>query len=298
MNKQHQKKKHSLASTIIYYISIVVLIICIVMFAINIYNSYKTKKDIEKVQDIFHNETTIGVIDNTNDPDESPILPQFESLLDINPETIGWVTVPNTTADFVVVQKTDEEIGNEYYLKHDFFNESSESGAVFMDRRDIVTENSTSDNLILYGHNQADKTMFGDLKKYKDIEFYKNNPVLTFSTLYNENKYKIISYFVIDSDTEHEDIFDYHNYINFNTQEKFDYFISEIKDRSYMLNDVDVKYGDNLLTLSTCSSEFSSARFVIVAREVRDGESSEVDVSSVTSNPNIKRDPFWTKLFG
>lgn len=297
MNKQNEKKKRSLISTIIYYISITVLVICIIAFAINIYNSYKTKKNTKKVQDIYHSETTISTTDPNDKPDQSPILSQFEPLLKINSETIGWLTVPNTTADIVVVQKSDKETGNNYYLEHDFFNENSEAGAVFMDRRDTATENTTSDNIILYGHNQADKTIFGDLKKYKDIDFYKENPVITFSTLYNESQYKIISYFVIDSETSHEDIFDYHNYINFNTQEDFNYFISEIKDRSYMINDVDVKYGDNLLTLSTCSSEFESARFVIVARQVREGESSDVNISSVTSNSDIKRDPFWNELF-
>lgn len=298
MRKKSENKKRSLIGTMIYYIAIVVLIICTVIFAINIFNSYKTKKNMEKVQDIYHSETTISTSDETEKTETSPILPQFESLLEINPETIGWLHVPNTTADMAVVQKKDSEIGNDYYLKHDFFNNTSKAGSIFLDYRDSVTQDKISDNLIIYGHNQADKTMFGDLKKYKDIDFYKENPVISFNTLYKESKYKIISYFVIDSDTAHEDIFDYHNYISFSSKENYDYYISEIKARSYMLNNVDVQYGDKFLTLSTCSSEFGSARFVIIAREVRDGESSDVDVSSVTSNPEIKRDPFWNELFG
>lgn len=293
MGKQHRKR--SIANTIIYYIAIGVLIVCVGIFAKNIYDSYQTKKNNEKLQEIYYSETVNSTTDET---DNSSIISKFEPLIEINPETVGWITVPNTTANLVVVQKKDEEIGNEYYLKHNFFNEDSESGAIFMDRRNIATETETSDNIILYGHNQADETMFGDLKKYKDIEFYKENPVITFSTLYDEKQYKIISYFVIDIEPSHGEIFDYHNYINFDDEEEFNYYISEIMARSYMLNDVDVEYGDKFLTLSTCSNEFSTSRFVIIARQVREGESSEVDISSVTKNPNIKRDSYWNELFG
>ncbi len=291
MIRGNLKPKNPLVNKIICIVAAVVLAVCLTVIGINIYNSVKSKDQMSHLKDIYYSTTTAT-------PPEPQILPQFDDLLKINKEVIGWIKVPGTKADLPVVHKTDAETGNSFYLTHDIYSKSSKSGTIFADYRDTITADSTSDNIVIYGHNQMDHTMFGELKKFKNISFYKQNPVFTFTTLYKEDKYKIIGYFVVNASEAPDKVFDYHNYINFTDEAQFNSFIKEVNDRSYMHNNVDVKYGDKLVTLSTCSGEFENGRLVIIGRKVRDGESDTVDISSVVTNPNIKRDPSWYKIYG
>ena len=55
---------------------------------------------------------------------------------------------------------------------------------------------------------------------------------------------------------------------------------------------------DTLVTLSTCTYDMSEFRFVVVARKVRDGESSKVDVSGAKENPDTLYPDAWYRTFG
>ena len=92
--------------------------------------------------------------------------------------------------------------------------------------------------------------------------------------------------FIVDVEDTTDTAFDYWNVLNFQTEEDFYNYVNEIKRRTTRLTDVDVTYGDQLLTLSTCNSTFSDGRLVVFGRLLRDGESEEVGPS--TPNPNIK----------
>lgn len=91
------------------------------------------------------------------------IMESMKSFKDENPDTVGWITVGGTSINNVVVQTSD----NDYYLNHDFYGRSSQPGTVFADYRCIVDDYGfrQSDNIILYGHNQANGEMFGTLQK-------------------------------------------------------------------------------------------------------------------------------------
>ena len=88
------------------------------------------------------------------------------------------------------------------------------------------------------------------------------------------------------------------NYINFENEKSFNEFINETNARSYINSGIDIKYGDKFITLSTCSTEFEDSRFVVFARKIRSNESSEIDISLVKKNSNIKRPDIWHKLYG
>ena len=153
------------------------------------------------------------------------------------------------------------------------------------------------DNLIIYGHNQADGTMFGTLKKYKikkdytkNFDFYLENPTFTFSNLYEDYTYKIIGMFVIEVEphqTRTGEIWDYHNYVNFTKKKTFESFKENILARTAVNTGVDFNEDDKYITLSTCSNEFEPSRFVVIGRRVRDGESPEVDTSLAEINEDM-----------
>ncbi len=230
---------------------------------------------------------------------DGSVLDSAKELLKINADTVGWVQIDDTNIALPVVQKKTSD-GNEYYLKTSFDGSTNKAGTIFLDRRTTLEAFERSDNLILYGHNQKDKTMFGDLAKYKhDLDFYKKHPMITFASNYNVDQYKIFAYFVTpvkESQTSDGVLFRYHNYVNFDTKGDYQRFVDMAMERTQVITPVDLQYGDEFLTLSTCSNEFEPSRFVVIARKVRDGESAEVDVESAYINTNAK-EPDWNVIY-
>lgn len=245
------------------------------------------------------------------EPVHREVLEQFKPLLEQNPETIGWLTIPskndtNPWIDYVVMQ-TDN---NDKYLAQDFNGNKRKSGALFVDYADKITPEGEPANIVIYGHNMASGEYFGRLINYfnygrsngdpKNINFYKNHPTVEFSTLYKSSTYKIFAAIMLNTEEEAGEVFNYYLKHNFKNQSDFNEYCAEILDRSTFYNpDVNVKYGDNLLTLSTCMFGYGDTelRFVVFARETREGESPEVDVNKAYANPNPKFYDLYYKLY-
>lgn len=293
------------AGKIVFLAALVILIVSIIILANYFVEQNRNK---ELIDDLIEEHTTVITpmttvppeteteAATTTEPPPLVTLASMEQLLADNPDTAGWITVDGTYINNVVVQTKD----NDYYLDRNFYGEKSQPGTVFADYRCIVNDynDKQSDNIILYGHNQRDGTMFGTLNKYKiksgstkNFDFYLEHPTFTFSNLYEEYTYKIIAAFIIEvepSQTRDGIIFDYHNYIRFGTKRPYQTFIDNVMERTAINTGVDVEEGDKFLTLSTCSNEFEPSRFVVIGRRVRDGESPEVDTSKASINENAK----------
>ncbi len=280
------------ASKLFTQLAVLVLIGCLVILANELRLSLSAKFLNSSLKDLYY--TYISPGDNGGE-----ILDSAKQLLEINPDTVGWVHIEGTNVSLPVVQRTSAD-GNDYYLKIAFDGSSNKAGTVFMDRRNVINAHERSDNLILYGHNQRDKTMFGDLGYYKkDLNYYSDHPVIQFSSNYRTDTYKIFAYFVtpvLESQTKDGIIFDYHNRLNFNSKAEYNDFIDNIMLRTQIITSVDVQYGDEFLTLSTCSNEFEPSRFVVFARKVREDEDETVDVSAAYLNPNAK-EPDWDVIY-
>lgn len=245
----------------------------------------------------------------------------------------GWLTIKGKDdekplVDNIVMQSSD----NDYYLYHNSYGESIKSGTLFVDYRCDFKEGNDTGNIVIYGHNMLEAyghiDYFGVLIQYfnyakknygadgkltqkdienpdskvNDISFYKNHPTITFSTLYEESTYKIFGGIMVNTEKVAGDVFYYHRVHNFENKDDFDNFCAEILDRSCFINpDVDLKYGDELLTLSTCIFGYgqpAKARFVLFARKTRDGESPEVDVDKAYANPSPKFYDMFDQIFG
>ncbi|MBQ7989971.1 MAG: class B sortase [Oscillospiraceae bacterium] len=227
---------------------------------------------------------------------EGEILPGAASLLEVNPDTVGYIRIDGTEVDMPIVQAAD----NDKYLTTAFDGSSNKAGSIFLDYRCRLGWKEHSDNIVLYGHNQRDRTMFGSLKDYKhNIDHYKAHPVITLYSNYEKYTYKIFAYFVIEaqaSQTYDGVLFDYHNYIDLSDRSVYDRYMENVMLRSQIITPVDVRYGDEFLTLSTCSNEFEPSRFVIIARKTRPGEDETTDVSSAAINPDAK-EPDWGAIY-
>ena len=99
--------------------------------------------------------SNIYIPDGNSGGASKEILPSFKKLLEINPDTVGYLKIDGTAIDYPVVKGKD----NDYYLTHDFYGEKSKSGSVMMDCNCVVSPDGNSGNMVLYGHNMAVGTL-------------------------------------------------------------------------------------------------------------------------------------------
>lgn len=209
----------------------------------------------------------------------------WDALKKINNEIVGWLKVDKTQIDYPVLWHKGDDMNSQYYLNHNYKNEYDSYGSVFLDYR--CKNGTDSKNVVLHAHHMNDGSMFGNLMNYGgttgNLDFYKKVPVIEFDTPQANGKYKIISVFKTNTLSSHGEFF---NYMigDFQNEKDFMNYVYNVRIRSLINCPVAVNEDDDLLTLSTCSYEFTNFRTVIVARRVRIGESEKVDVKKASLN--------------
>lgn len=258
--------------------------------------------------DMTYETKTETVITTTTEPPEPPLvlLEAAKEQIAINEDYAGWIKIDGGIVDEPVVQLPDDaENGNLFYLDHSFKTKGkAQSGTIFADFRSVLNTRKQSDNIILYGHDQRDQSRFGRIKQFRwNTTLAKTHPLVTFNTAYEERTYKIYSMFIVVVDPQSKadkagEEFPYHNFINFKDEKDFDGFIDKATRGGLFTTGVDAKYGDKFLTLSTCTSESVNgyeSRLVLLARELRDGESTEVDTSLYKVNESPQKLNLYNK---
>lgn len=187
---------------------------------------------------------------------------KVEKLQEENEDIVGWIEIEETNINYPVLQGDD----NEYYLTHNYKKEKSQKGSIFLDAE--YDWSIPSNNLLIYGHNIINDLMFKDLLKYADEDFYKEHPVIRFTTKEHDREYEIISAFKSKvfnkSDTN---VFRYYNFMNAETEAGYNEFVENAKKASLYDIEATAEYGDELITLITCSYHTTDGRFVVIGRE-------------------------------
>ena len=265
---------------VFFLITLTVFVVSAVYIANYFLNAKHQDSIIEQARSVWH----------TSETEEEPQPSVIELMLSENSDFKGWITVPNTKIDNPIYQ-TDN---NDFYLNHNQQKKSSIYGALFFDCQNVITEAETDKNLVVYGHHMKNGSMFGNLTKYKQLSFYKQNPTVEFSTLYKKSTYKIYAAFVLNASKEDDNGYIYNiSRKSFIDDEDFDSWVNEALERSLINTGVDVKNGDNIITLVTCTYDFDDARFVVMARETREDEDVSVDTSNASANPSPKYPKRW-----
>lgn len=268
---------------------IIAAFICFVVSSGYIINYFITaqKQDniIDDSRNIWHE--TVSEEDKSEETED---LSPTEILIQQNSDFKGWITIDGTKIDNPIYQ-TDN---NDYYLNHNQEKKWSAYGALYFDYRNEITEQKTDKNLVIYGHEMKNGSMFGTLKKLRSLDFYKAHPTIDFSTIYESGKYKIFSIFVLNAVKEDDngEIYDIYRKTFANTEE-FDTWVAEAYQRSIINTGVDAQYSDDIITLITCCEDFDNARLVVMARKTRKGEDSSVDTRNAELNPNPKYPARW-----
>lgn len=258
---KHKRKKKQIKQN--KKLKIAILGILIFIFAIGIgyigyyiYNNFKSQND-----DVLSN---IAVDDKQITETKTERILQLEELKKQNNDIIGWIEIENTIINYPVLQCED----NNFYMTHNYKKEYSAEGSIFLDK-DYNWELPSS-NLLLYGHNNKNKTMFAELLNYKEESYYKEHPTIRFTTLAEDKTYEIIAVFKSRVYYKSEkDVFRYYYFINAENEEEYNNYINESKKASLYDTGKTATYGDQLLTLSTCEYSQEDGRFVVVAKKVQ-----------------------------
>lgn len=253
-----------------------------------LYEPVKNQNAVEAAQKIYHPlEENVASLAPPEEAAERK-RDAFSQLKEGNPDTIGWIHIPNTVVDYPVMQSSVES--PEFYLRRGYDQKYTKYGCIFLDAHCTPAEEMK--NLTLYGHNMTDGQMFAAILQYTDLEFYKSAPVIDFDLEGAAGKWKVFSVFKTNTLPEQGEVFEY-TQPNFADDAAFTEFIQQVQSRSILNIPVDVDAQDQLLTLSTCSYEFEEFRTVAVARRVRDGEEPTVNLDEAGYNPSPVYPDCW-----
>lgn len=251
-NKKNKSKKYKKA---ILNLVIYIMLLSILLYSgIKIYKWYKDKTNNNKIAEQIKD--TVIVEEKNEDENKKEYKIDFDKLKDQNNETVAWIKVNNTNIEYPVVKTNN----NSFYLNHSFDKSQNSAGWIFADYRNKF--DNTDKNIVIYGHNMRDDSMFGSLKNILNSDWY-DNEENTNITLYTENEkciYKVFSIYKIESE-------DYYITTEFENDKKFEQFVNTIKKRSIKDFSVDVSKDDNILTLSTCANN-NKYRVVLHAKKI------------------------------
>ena len=183
----------------------------------------------------------------------------YRAVYEQNHDFVGWLSISDTSINYPVVQTPEDP---DHYLRRGFDGEYSYYGVPYVQSN---CDLSSSSNLVIYGHNMNDGSMFADLCEYADQDFYREHPTIRFDTLAQFGEYQVIAAFktVAYSDAG----FAYYQFVD-GSQEDFEAYVAQCKALSLYDTGVTAEYGDRLITLSTCEYSRDNGRMVVVAKRV------------------------------
>mgnify|MGYP002707293151 FL=1 len=199
----------------------------------------------KNTQDAINELDRVLTESETAEDDEKPYIKNY----------VAWIEIPGTDIDYPVMQKQGDP---EYYLRRNYKGEYSYSGTPFLDKNCNIR---LSKNLIVYGHNMKDGTMFSELTKYKDLKFcmeHQNLKLTIDGITYNYTLYAVCS---VDASEG------WYTFTGQTSEDNFAELISHIQNRSsYISFTEQAEYGDHFLTLSTCDYASDNSRLIVIAK--------------------------------
>lgn len=204
--------------------------------------------------------TTETTVPTEPEPTEPVMLAKYAPLYEQNHDLFGWLRIDGTVIDYPVMHTPTDP---EKYLHTNFKREYSFGGIPFID----ANCSADSDNLLIYGHNMLDGSMFRTLLKYQQKDFWQRNPVISFNTLYEEQEYEVVAAFYDKVYKKSDTNFKFYQFYDTSDQSSFDEAMAYYREHALYDTGVTAQCGDLFLTLVTCAYQTENGRFVVVARK-------------------------------
>lgn len=244
---------------IIFIIALMVFLGSLGMLLKYFITGYLTQKNLE---DLKPNTTQENLV-----TDKGIVIGKYVDLYKKNKDIIGWITVKGTHIDYPVMQTPNDP---EFYLRRDFEKKDNVAGVPFIDARSDVF--LPSGNFLIYGHNMKNGTMFHDLLEYAEKSFYQKHKIIHFDTIYEggQGQYEVIAAFYSQIYPESKNTFKYYDYAYIQNEEQFKEYVNGVKQLSVYDTGVSAEFGEQLITLSTCSYHVpdKKGRFAVVAKRI------------------------------
>lgn len=256
-------------------VSKIILMLLIVILAISSYffikELVKNKKEtdifddlheiVEKPENTTNENQFTDILENEEGNLSSENTYNLENIAKINSDIIGWIKIDGTNIDYPIMQNGD------YYLHKDIYKNYSSHGTPYLAP---FCNLKKSDNLIIYGHHMKDNTMFSQLEKYKNYNFYLNHKYIKFFTIENgrtiENTYEVMIAFKTIAYSDEG--FRYYSYTDFQNYEDYEEFVENCRNLEFYYTGVVGTHQDKYITLSTCEYSQKNGRMVVVAKKV------------------------------
>ena len=178
-----------------------------------------------------------------------------DALTGTNSDYFGWLTIPDTIISYPVMYSP----GNpERYLHADFYGNYSFSGTPFLDARCDPNDG----NLIIYGHNMTNGTMFGSLKRFRDRAYLAAHPYVYLEQADGVHVFETIAAVTIPKNDP------WYCFLKAANVEEEKQWVSDLREKSGLHVGTIPENSVPLLTLSTCNGTNRSERMIIVAKEV------------------------------
>lgn len=185
---------------------------------------------------------------------------QYQKLFQQNNELAGWVSIEGTNINYPVMYTPEKP---DFYLKHNFEKAYSAYGVPYIAEHCSPFE--PSDNILIYGHQMKNGTMFSGLLEYEDKSFYEKHKTVRFDTLAEQAEYEVIAAF---KTTVYDGAgFPFYLFANAETEKAFQDYVDKCKSLSLYDTAATAQCGDKLVTLSTCEYSRKNGRFVVVAKK-------------------------------
>ncbi|MEY8562415.1 class B sortase [Eggerthellaceae bacterium 3-80] len=172
------KKKKGGVWRVIFWLALIVLIGALVALGAIIWSymqGQKTYDEIALTADVQVQEVTF-----------EQMTVDWDALLAVNPDLVGWIYIPGTVINYPIVQGNDDQ----YYLYHDF--KGSEGyiatfGCIFLSAENDAT--FADENNVIYGHHLNDGSMFAAIADFGSTDMF--NEHRTVYVLTPEGNYEL-----------------------------------------------------------------------------------------------------------
>jgi len=191
-----------------------------------------------------------AVADDAADPEIHALqLMDIEALREVNRDVMGWIRIPDTDINYPLLRGED----NAHYLKYNWKNKPSAAGAIFMEHENAA--DFSDFNTIIYGHNMRSGSMFGGLKAYRSRSYWEAHP-----SIYIRHDHGVWRYDIFAAHRVRVGTITYAMQIKESDQREE--FIRFALDHSEIDTGIEPAAGDHILTLSTCTGDYST-RWVV-----------------------------------